>query len=136
MTCEETQDLLHGYIDDELDLLRNIEIERHLNEYQTCLLARQDQFALRSAISESALYFAAPARLQQRVKNALRAESKTEFAPSVISRHWLAVAASLVSPGQLALRGFPPGNNELAHSLPISTSRRTQAECTAYFKIV
>lgn len=95
MTCEETQDLLHGYIDGELDLLRNIEIERHMNGCQTCSAARQAQLALRSALSESSLYYVAPDHFQRQVRTALRAENKTVFAPRSISRHWLAVAASL-----------------------------------------
>lgn len=103
MTCQKTQDLIHGYIDGELDLLKNIEIERHMDECESCSLARKQQLALRSAIRDSSLYFDAPELLKKRVKNTVRAASKAEANQRIIPRRWLAVAASLAI---IALCGF------------------------------
>lgn len=93
MTCHETQDLLPGYIDGELELMGNLEIERHFEQCRSCALARQKQLELRTLIKEGAPYFPAPDLLTKRVKNALRAADKAK--PGLISRRWLAVAASI-----------------------------------------
>jgi anti-sigma factor RsiW len=103
VTCQETQNLLHGYIDGELDLIRNIEIEQHMNDCQTCSLAREEQVALREVISESSLYFVAPDGLQRRVKTALRAVNSQKATPWLMSRRWLTIAASAAV---LALSGI------------------------------
>jgi len=39
MSCQETQSLIHGYMDGELDLVRSLEFERHLNGCEVCALA-------------------------------------------------------------------------------------------------
>ena len=36
MICREVQELIHGYVDGELDLVRNLEMERHLHECASC----------------------------------------------------------------------------------------------------
>ena len=51
MNCQETQDLIHGNINGELDLVRNLEIERRLQACQTCSQVLRNQQALRSAIT-------------------------------------------------------------------------------------
>src|SRR5215472_13866195 len=103
MTCQQVQDLLHGYIDGELDLLTNVEIERHFDECQTCALAREKQLELRSLIKDSAPYFQAPDLLARRVKNALREAKKAEVKPSLMPQRGLAVAAAVAI---LALSGL------------------------------
>ena len=49
MTCSEFPTLLHGYMDGELDLVRNVEIEEHLRTCGACSQAYRAQLALRSA---------------------------------------------------------------------------------------
>jgi anti-sigma factor RsiW len=94
MTCQQTQDLLHGYIDGELDLVSNIEIEHHFEACQTCSLARKTQLELRALIKDSAPYFQAPDLLTKRVKSAVRAaNSPPKSMPA--ARRWLAIAASI-----------------------------------------
>ena len=39
MNCKEAQNLINGYVDGELDLVRNLEIEDHI---QDCALCAQD----------------------------------------------------------------------------------------------
>ena len=36
MICQEAQELIHGYVDGELDLVRNLEMERHFQECAAC----------------------------------------------------------------------------------------------------
>ena len=50
MSCQETETLIHGYLDNELDLAHSLEVERHLGECETCGRAWQEQLTLRQAI--------------------------------------------------------------------------------------
>ena len=50
VSCQERRDLLHGYLDGELDLAATLEIERHLQSCQSCARAYGNQRILRSAI--------------------------------------------------------------------------------------
>jgi anti-sigma factor RsiW len=89
------QNLIHGYIDGELDLLSNLQVEQHLQDCLACARDRQNHRALRSALSDSSLYFNAPSNLQKRVRSSVRAASKGEPKPRMWSWRWLAVGGSL-----------------------------------------
>jgi anti-sigma factor RsiW len=36
MNCKDAQNLINGYVDGELDLVRNLEIEHHIQECALC----------------------------------------------------------------------------------------------------
>jgi anti-sigma factor RsiW len=93
--CQETQKLLHGHVDGELDLLRSLEVEQHVQECAACAQAYTDLQALRTAIKDRAPYFEAPANLRQRIQSSIRQPSMAGFAPRLLPRHGLAIAASL-----------------------------------------
>jgi predicted anti-sigma-YlaC factor YlaD len=95
MTCQQTRDLLHGYIDGELDLVRNVEIERHFNHCQNCAQTRQQQLDLRIQIQNGAPYFQPPELLLQRIRKSVREAQKQESPTHRSSSSWLAVAASI-----------------------------------------
>ncbi len=95
MSCEEAQDLLHGYLDRELDLVRSLEMEQHLQACPSCSQAYQHQQALRSAIRTGSLYLTPPVHLHKRVRSALRRASQAAGRPWVWSWRWLSIAASL-----------------------------------------
>ncbi len=95
MSCKETQTLIHGYVDGELDLVRTLEIERHLQNCSVCSRAYKNHQALLSAISTGSLYFKSPVNLQKRIRSAVRKASKAEPLPRVMPWRWLSVAASL-----------------------------------------
>ena len=82
MKCEQTHELIHAYIDGELDLLRNAEIEHHLGECAACRSKHEAESNLRSLIRGEAQYFAAPDTLKQRVKKQTGARK--------LSRRWIA----------------------------------------------
>jgi anti-sigma factor RsiW len=111
VSCQETQNLIHGYIDGELDLVRNLEIERHLQACQTCSQAHRDQQALRSAITTNSLYYHAPASLPMRVRSAVSNANKPGVFPQIMSWkmprimswRWLSVGVSLAAVAILAL---------------------------------
>ncbi len=83
MNCADTQDLLQGYVDGELDLVRSLEIEQHLQDCAACGRAQQNLQGLRTALSAGTLYYTPPAQLQRRVQTALR---QTEPAPALRRR--------------------------------------------------
>jgi anti-sigma factor RsiW len=68
MSCEEARELLHGYLDNELDLGAALEFERHLRSCAACERAYANQQTLRSAIRSQAPYFKAPRSLGRNVR--------------------------------------------------------------------
>lgn len=95
MGCQEMQNLVHGYMDGELDLLNNLRVEQHLQDCPACAREHQNHQALRTALSTGSLYFHAPAKLQKSVRSSVRAVAKGESKPGIWSWRWLAVGGSL-----------------------------------------
>lgn len=95
MSCQETQDLLHGYIDGELDLVRTLQIEQHVGECPACAQAVAQQQALRSALRAGSLYHELPGHLQPRVRAALHHASATEAGTKRWAWGWLSLAAAV-----------------------------------------
>ena len=85
MSCKDTQELLDGYLDGELDIVRGMEIEGHLRRCPACSQVYENHQALRSAIRARAPYFKAPAGLHQRVRSTVRQASKAEPASRVVT---------------------------------------------------
>ena len=98
MSCRETQELIHGYVDGELDLVRSLEMERHFHECAECAGIQERLRAMRSAMSGSLPYFQPPAGLERRIRSRLRAAAAAE--PSArgfaMRWQWAGVAAVLV----------------------------------------
>jgi anti-sigma factor RsiW len=95
LNCQDTQRLLHGYVDGELDLLQSMEIDQHVQECTACAQAYTDLQAVRTAVKNRAPYFQAPSSLQKRIQSSLR-RPKAGFAPQSLPLRRLAIAASLV----------------------------------------
>jgi anti-sigma factor RsiW len=95
LNCREAQTLIHGYVDGELDLIKSLEIEQHLQECPACAQAHTSLQAVRAAIQDSSLYFQTPPGLARRVQSSLRRATHAERAPSERPWRLLAVAASL-----------------------------------------
>jgi anti-sigma factor RsiW len=72
--CTDAQTLIESYVDGELDLVRNVEIEEHLGDCRICSPMHQDALELRSRIREEISYFRASADLQKRVRTAIGAK--------------------------------------------------------------
>lgn len=71
MSCQETRELIHAYLDGELDIVRSTEIERHLNDCEVCALACEHQRSLSSHVQAGSLYYRAPAGLESRIRAGL-----------------------------------------------------------------
>ena len=72
MTCPETRDRLHAYLDDELDADERSAFEGHLRGCSECGRELETQQALRAGLREPSFRFTAPAGLRERVRRALR----------------------------------------------------------------
>ena len=55
MNCGETEELIHGFVDSELDLVRNLEMERHLHDCPACSITHERLRAMRRAVIDRAL---------------------------------------------------------------------------------
>jgi anti-sigma factor RsiW len=95
LNCAETQTLIHGYFDGELDLTTCLEIEQHLETCAACAQAHASLQAVRAAIQNSSLYFQSPPGLAKQVQSSLRRASYPDRTLGSSSRRLLALAASL-----------------------------------------
>ncbi len=77
MDCNETRSLLEADVDGELDLVRHLEIERHLAVCPVCAERAEALRARQTALRERLPRFAAGAELAQRIRTAIRAEAGT-----------------------------------------------------------
>jgi len=82
MDCETNQRLLTPYFDDELDVVRAVEVEEHLADCPSCAALLKRHQALREALRGPDLYYTAPASLRRR-----------KSAPTML---WMPIAALLV----------------------------------------
>lgn len=96
MVCDETPDLIHGYLDGELDIVKSMEVEKHLRDCDTCTQSHQAMRSVRSVAGESGVRFDPPADLEKRLRSALRRENETERKSFVVRWRWLVAATSLV----------------------------------------
>ena len=67
VSCQKISEIVHPYIDCELDPFQTAEVERHLEQCDNCDLIYRGQVALRSALQHRSLYYRAPADLKQRI---------------------------------------------------------------------
>ena len=72
MDCTETQRLLSGYLDGELDLVHSLAIEGHLAECAACAGECSRQQAWQQALHRAPLTYAPPPGLDRRIRTAIR----------------------------------------------------------------
>jgi anti-sigma factor RsiW len=97
VNCSETKNLCHAYADGELDLVRSLEVEQHLQSCSTCAGVHRDLQALRDALHAAPLTFKPPADLRGRIRSAVRQASGARQVSRMPSWRWAAVAASLAA---------------------------------------
>lgn len=95
MTCTDIQTAIHGYLDGELDAVRNLEIEQHLQQCAGCSQTYKADQALQTAVKTGAQYYSAPADLRKRIQSSIRQVGKSEPIFPAMPWRWLAVAASV-----------------------------------------
>jgi len=129
MSCKETQAFMDGYLDRELDLVRSIDLERHMHDCSACAALHQARMAVRAAMGAGSLRFKAGEGLRKNVRAAMaernREERKTER--SLFRIPWpalTAVAASLAVLGALWMR---PGASTVENEVVASHIRSLMA---------
>jgi anti-sigma factor RsiW len=97
LDCRETRELIHGYVDGELDLVTSLEVERHLRDCPDCAHDLAGLQAVRAAIKGNATYFEAPPGLAGRLRSSVHGATRADRTPRLRLRSgdWLALAASL-----------------------------------------
>ena len=93
MSCAKPQDLVHAYLDRELDLGKSLEMEQHFRECVTCSGAYEEGRRLRTALNEGGLYFNAPPDLHERIRAMTRDQARSSARPR--SFRWRAMALGL-----------------------------------------
>src|ERR1043166_4079453 len=87
MDHEQIRELIHPYVDGELDLLTAREAEQHLRSCADCRAIERALRAFRETVASSQPAYRAPSRLRKHVRAALRHEAKTTqkiFSPWVV----------------------------------------------------
>ena len=130
MSCREKAELLlQAYGDGELDLVRSVEMERHLSECGECSATLESDRTLRSALGGASLYFEKPKHLEKRVRADLRKTQRISRTAPPFGWQWRAAAASLVSgailAGALAVRSRTPSDRDLLNQEIVSAHVRS-----------
>jgi anti-sigma factor RsiW len=76
MNHEEIQELIHSYVDGQLDVVDAREVEQHLSACEKCRVLKERLRAFSAAIARSAPAYRAPASLRKKVRATLRHEAK------------------------------------------------------------
>jgi anti-sigma factor RsiW len=96
LSCLQTHELIHGYLDGELDLVKSIEIEKHLAHCDACTQTYKGMRSLQSTLGDSALRFKPPVNLERQLRSKLRREEEPERRPAML-RWGLVAGASLIA---------------------------------------
>jgi mycothiol system anti-sigma-R factor len=78
MICHKSLEMIHLYVDGELDRLNAAEVRRHIDRCEDCELRYHTQIALRSSLQDSSLYHRAPVELKRRIRSSLQQQVETE----------------------------------------------------------
>jgi anti-sigma factor RsiW len=105
--CDELRKFLHAYLDGELDLVRQVELEDHLRACEACARVHQAQLALRSALKSDGMYFRAPAHLARKVRMATQPAERGTWRPHGRMLDWVGGAAAAAAVVALTLFTAP-----------------------------
>jgi anti-sigma factor RsiW len=117
MECANAQTLLDTYLDQELDPVRNLEIEEHLHGCARCSQTCSNRQVIRRSLKTESLYFKAPADLHKRIQRSVRQAAKAEAPSRWFSLSWIQMAAPLAAAALVVLMLMPyfagPSSDEL-----------------------
>lgn len=129
MNCHDIQTAIDGYLDGELDPIKNQEIEQHLPGCMRCSTAWQSHQALQKALEAGPLYFKSPVALRRRIQSSVRHAQRADAPGPVRSWRWAGIAASLAIMAILTWRLVPvlqgPATNDLVAQEVISNHIRS-----------
>ncbi len=107
MNCKETQEVIHGYLDGELDVVHNRSVGQHLEGCAACGLSFQEQQSLRKVMGRSSLYFEAPKGLEKRLRSAVRRANKAESSRWSWRWDWTRILVPLAAAAVVLLIAMP-----------------------------
>jgi anti-sigma factor RsiW len=112
MNCAEIHPLLHAYVDNELDLVHTLDVQRHLETCFACKEQKNSLDAMRSSLRDSNLAFRAPASLRNQVRQMIGASggegpSRAGISSALLWK-WLAFGSMAFAVLTILLR--PMGN--------------------------
>ena len=115
MNCDDARILLHGHLDGELELGRDLELQRHLAECSRCEAEYQSMRAMRQRLKDDAFHFAAPPELVERIRGAKpstdRYSSRSRFT-SRTARFAIPLAVAAMLALLIVPRMIPRGEND------------------------
>lgn len=97
MDCVRASELLHGYLDSELDAAHVREMEAHLAACVSCRQDHEEYLSLRSLLQESAPRYSAPTHLRSRIQTSLRSTLRTGRLRKWVPMGWIQFAGSLAA---------------------------------------
>ena len=107
MNCEDAQNWINGYLGGELDLVRNLEIEDHIQDCALCAQDYKSHQLLRNGIKTGSLYFKAPENLQKRIRLSLWKDAEPRAVLRALPKWWHNVAAPMAAAAVLVLALVP-----------------------------
>jgi anti-sigma factor (TIGR02949 family) len=89
MTCDEVRRLLDAFVDGELDLAQQLDLETHLAGCPDCRAAVEQIANLSSLVRMNTEVYKAPRKLKSKIRTSLRQESEPKFAWFLsTAAHW------------------------------------------------
>jgi anti-sigma factor RsiW len=136
MNCEESKIYLPAYLDDELDIAKNLDVQMHLGSCPRCRETREEQLQLRSALRDPRLHAHPSAGFERRIHAAVRRAAKEEARssrPSFLGSFWWAPAAALLVVAVIgaffAINGIRSSHQQLiANAVLVGHIRSLQAD--------
>jgi anti-sigma factor RsiW len=107
MDCKNAQTLIAGYLDQELDPVRSLEIEDHLHGCVACSQVYENHQVLSKGLRTGSVYFKAPTDLQKRIQRSVRQAAKAESPPRWLSWSWVRMAAPMAAAAIVLLALVP-----------------------------
>jgi mycothiol system anti-sigma-R factor len=96
MTCDQSQSLLHGYLDGELDAARAEEFEQHVQKCSACVAQLEEQEKIRASLKAAQLYERAPESLARRVEREIAATEMDDQWSWIPIWRWVGASAAIV----------------------------------------
>ncbi len=128
MDCGSMGDLIYGYLDRELDLSRNLEVEQHLGACAACSRIYRDNLALQQVFVRSSLYYDVPNDVRAHIHSAIRRASKAEPGNRRARWWWAALWAPLGAIAVMFLSVL------VFYNLPSNETLITQEALTAHVR--
>jgi anti-sigma factor RsiW len=133
VNCDDARILLHGHLDGELDLVRDLEVERHIEECPRCASEFATLRAMRTRLKDEAFHFEAPQELKDKIRRALPAapnrsvgypSRRSGFVPRA-ARFAVPLAIGAMLTLFIVPRAFGPSGNDLVAREVVSSHVRS-----------